>query len=66
MVDQPKAPLQPALKKAVENGNEALTQEEIIEKNRAKFFSRQLGGGKAEKTRFETLYTSCIANEILH
>ncbi|XP_016431208.1 signal recognition particle receptor subunit alpha-like isoform X2 [Sinocyclocheilus rhinocerous] len=47
--DQAKAASQTASKKAVENGNEGLTQEEIIERNRAKFISKQLGGGKAEK-----------------
>ncbi|KTG26705.1 hypothetical protein cypCar_00042258 [Cyprinus carpio] len=49
--DQAKAASQTASKKAVENGNEGLTQEEIIERNRAKFISKQLGGGKAEKPR---------------
>ncbi|XP_073706453.1 signal recognition particle receptor subunit alpha-like [Garra rufa] len=47
--DQAKAASQTAPKKAVENGNEGLTQEEIIERNRAKFISKQLGGGKPEK-----------------
>ncbi|XP_056621629.1 signal recognition particle receptor subunit alpha [Triplophysa dalaica] len=48
-VDQPKAAPQTPPKKNVENGIEALTQEEIIEQNRAKFISKQLGGGKPEK-----------------
>ncbi|XP_016318791.1 signal recognition particle receptor subunit alpha-like isoform X2 [Sinocyclocheilus anshuiensis] len=48
--DQAKAASQTASKKAVENGNEGLTQEEIIERNRAKFISKQLGGGKPEKS----------------
>ncbi|XP_052387381.1 signal recognition particle receptor subunit alpha-like [Carassius gibelio] len=48
--DQAKAAPQTASKKAVENGNEGLTQEEIIERNRAKFISKQLGGGKPEKS----------------
>lgn len=65
-VDQPKAAPQTPPKKNVENGIEALTQEEIIEQNRAKFISKQLGGGKPEKIRCATLYTSCIANEGLH
>uniref|UniRef100_A0A673FWQ6 SRP54-type proteins GTP-binding domain-containing protein n=1 Tax=Sinocyclocheilus rhinocerous TaxID=307959 RepID=A0A673FWQ6_9TELE len=50
--DQAKAASQAASKKAVENGNEGLTQEEIIERNRAKFISKQLGGGKPEKSSF--------------
>uniref|UniRef100_A0A671L7H8 Signal recognition particle receptor subunit alpha-like n=1 Tax=Sinocyclocheilus anshuiensis TaxID=1608454 RepID=A0A671L7H8_9TELE len=50
--DQAKAASQTASKKAVENGNEGLTQEEIIERNRAKFISKQLGGGKPEKSSF--------------
>ncbi|XP_048023654.1 signal recognition particle receptor subunit alpha [Megalobrama amblycephala] len=48
--DQTKAASQTASKKAVENGNDGLTAEEIIERNRAKFISKQLGGGKPEKT----------------
>ncbi|XP_051579817.1 signal recognition particle receptor subunit alpha-like isoform X2 [Myxocyprinus asiaticus] len=48
--DQAKVASQAASNKAVENGNEGLTTEEIIERNRAKFFSKQLGGGKVEKT----------------
>ncbi|XP_050990827.1 signal recognition particle receptor subunit alpha [Labeo rohita] len=47
--DQAKAASQTASKKAVENGNEGLTQEEIILQNRARFISKQLGGGKVEK-----------------
>ncbi|KAK9958386.1 hypothetical protein ABG768_010509 [Culter alburnus] len=48
--DQTKAASQTASKKAVENGSDGLTAEEIIERNRAKFISKQLGGGKPEKT----------------
>ncbi|XP_051725473.1 signal recognition particle receptor subunit alpha [Ctenopharyngodon idella] len=48
--DQTKAVSQTASKKAVENGSDGLTAEEIIERNRAKFISKQLGGGKPEKT----------------
>lgn len=48
--DQTKAVSQTASKKAVENGSDGLTPEEIIERNRAKFISKQLGGGKVEKT----------------
>uniref|UniRef100_A0A8C2BZH9 SRP receptor subunit alpha n=2 Tax=Cyprinus carpio TaxID=7962 RepID=A0A8C2BZH9_CYPCA len=48
--DQAKAAAQTASKKAVETGNGGLTQEEIIERNRAKFFSKQLGGAKPEKS----------------
>ncbi|XP_051953647.1 signal recognition particle receptor subunit alpha [Xyrauchen texanus] len=48
--EQAKVPSQVASKKAVENGNEGLTPEEIIERKRAKFISKQLGGGKVEKT----------------
>lgn len=48
--DQTKAASQTVSKKTVENGNDGLTAEEIIERNRAKFFSKQMGGGKPEKT----------------
>ncbi|XP_039503557.1 signal recognition particle receptor subunit alpha [Pimephales promelas] len=48
--DQTKAASQTVSKKTVENGAEGLTAEEIIERNRAKFISKQLGGGKPEKT----------------
>ncbi|XP_077104490.1 signal recognition particle receptor subunit alpha [Siphateles boraxobius] len=48
--DQTKAASQTVSKKTVENGNDGLTAEEIIERNRAKFISKQLGGGKPEKT----------------
>nr|XP_055030454.1 signal recognition particle receptor subunit alpha isoform X1 [Misgurnus anguillicaudatus] len=50
VVDQSKAAPQTASKKTVENGSEALTPEEIIERNRAKFISKQLGGVKPEKS----------------
>lgn len=46
--DKAKAASQAPAKKAVENGSESLTQDEI-ERNRAKFISKQLGGGKPEK-----------------
>uniref|UniRef100_A0A673FRP8 SRP54-type proteins GTP-binding domain-containing protein n=1 Tax=Sinocyclocheilus rhinocerous TaxID=307959 RepID=A0A673FRP8_9TELE len=59
--DQAKAASQAASKKAVENGNEGLTQEEIIERNRAKFISKQLGGGKPEKPQnVEFLYLNLL------
>ncbi|XP_056090178.1 signal recognition particle receptor subunit alpha [Rhinichthys klamathensis goyatoka] len=48
--DQTKAASQTGSKKTVENGGDGLTAEEIIERNRAKFISKQLGGGKPEKT----------------
>lgn len=47
--DPAKAASQTLSKKAVENGGEGLTHEEIIERNRAKFISKQLGGAKVEK-----------------
>ncbi|KAK7151488.1 hypothetical protein R3I94_007964 [Phoxinus phoxinus] len=47
--DQAKAASQTVSKKTVENGGDGLTAEEIIERNRAKFISKQLGGGKPEK-----------------
>ncbi|CAM4576911.1 unnamed protein product [Leuciscus chuanchicus] len=48
--DQTKAASQTVSKKTVENGSDGLTAEEIIERNRAKFISKQLGGGKPDKT----------------
>ncbi|TRY88085.1 hypothetical protein DNTS_024145 [Danionella cerebrum] len=48
--DLTKAASQTTSKKAVENGNEGLTQEEIIKRNLAKFISKQSGAGKTEKT----------------
>uniref|UniRef100_A0A8C1PPX7 SRP receptor subunit alpha n=1 Tax=Cyprinus carpio TaxID=7962 RepID=A0A8C1PPX7_CYPCA len=59
--DQAKAAAQTASKKAVETGNGGLTQEEIIERNRAKFFSKQLGGAKPEKSR-QVKFRYCRCN----
>lgn len=47
----------------MENGNDGLTAEEIIERNRAKFISKQLGGGKPEKTRYELCENACFVSD---
>ena len=43
-----------ASQKPVENGNQGLTKEEVILKNREEFFRKRLGGNEKEKPRSET------------